>query len=195
MDRNGNYYIQLNSKVEKMLRTSEFLGSGHNGIVYSLPNQRIIKIFKDKRICGKEYNIFAKTKRSKYFPNVYEHGDYYIVRDYASGERLDKYIKKHGINKEISHNLIELIEEFKRLNFKRLDIRCKDLYLKEDLSITVIDPKNNYSKRVIYPRHLMKGLNNLGVLDEFLLVVRAESSEIYELWNFNFKQYLEKTIK
>lgn len=178
-----------------MLRTSEFLGSGHNGIVYSLPNQRVIKIFKDKKICEKEYTVFMNAKRSKYFPKVYEHGNYYIVRDYASGHRLDQYIKKHGITKEISHNIIELISEFKRLNFKRLDIRCKDLYLKEDFSIMVIDPKNNYSKKVNYPRHLMKGLNNLGVLDEFLTVVSDENSEFYELWNFRFKQYLEKNIK
>jgi RIO-like serine/threonine protein kinase len=195
MNEDGNYYIRLNSRVEKMIRTSEFLGSGHNGIVYLLPNQRVIKIFKDKKICGKEYSIFMKTRKSKYFPKVYEHGGYYIVRDFASGQRLDKYIKKHGITKEISHNLVELIREFKKLNFKRVDIRCKDLYLKEDFSITVIDPKNNYSKKVNYPRHLMKGLNNLGVLDDFLSVVSALDSELYELWDFSFKQYLEKVIK
>ncbi|MCA1074908.1 protein kinase [Clostridium bowmanii] len=178
-----------------MIRASEFLGSGHNGIVYLLPNQRVIKIFKDKRICDKEYNIFMKTRKSKYFPKVYEHGDYYIVRDLADGQRLDKYIKKHGITKEISHNLVKLIVEFKRLNFKRLDIRCKDLYLKEGFSITVIDPKNNYSKKVNYPRHLMKGLNNLGVLNEFLSVVSEVDPEFYKLWDSNFKQYLETTIK
>ncbi|MGV8981990.1 protein kinase [Clostridium sp.] len=195
MNKDGNYYIRLNSRVEKMIRTSEFLGSGHNGIVYLLPNQRVIKIFKDKKICGKEYSIFMKTRSSKYFPKVYEHGDYYIVRDLANGQRLDKYIKKHGITKEISHNLVDLIKEFKRLNFKRLDIRCKDLYLNEDFSITVIDPKNNYSKKVNYPRHLMKGLNNLGVLDEFLSVVSEVNSEFYELWDFNFNEYLKKIIK
>ena len=144
-------------------------------------------------MCAQEYSILIRTKNSKFFPIVYEYGPYYIVRDYASGERLDKYIKKHGINIEISRNIVKLIEEFKRLKFKRLDIRCKDLYLQDDFSIKVIDPKNNYSKKVIYPRHLMKGLNNLGVLEEFLSVVRDENSEIYELWNFNFKQYLEKT--
>src|SRR5665647_11771 len=128
MNENKNYYIQLNSKVEKMLKTSEFLGSGHNGIVYLLPNNRVIKIFKNKKVCQGEYSIFIKTRKSKYFPKVYEHGDYYIVRDFASGQRLDKYIKKHGINKKISLNIIKLIEEFKKLKFNRLDIRCKDLY-------------------------------------------------------------------
>ena len=195
MNEDRNYYIQLNSRVEKMIRKSEFLGSGHNGIVYLLPDKKVIKIFKDKKVCEGEYNILIKTKRSKYFPKVYEHGAYYIVRDYASGVRLDKYIKKHGINKKISLNIIKLIVEFKKLKFKRLDIRCKDLYLMDDFSINVIDPKNNYSKNVIYPRHLMKGLNNLGVVDEFLSTVSDENPEIYKLWNFKFKQYLEENIK
>ncbi|MBW9145621.1 protein kinase [Clostridium sp. CM028] len=195
MNEDKNYYIQLNSRVEKMIRKSEFLGSGHNGIVYLLPGKKVIKIFKDKKVCEGEYNILIKTRRSKYFPRVYEHGAYYIVRDYACGERLDKYIKKHGINKKISLNIIKLIAEFKKLKFKRLDIRCKDLYLTDDFSINVIDPKNNYSKNVIYPRHLMKGLNNLGVVDEFLSTVSDENPEIYKLWNLKFKQYLEETIK
>jgi len=195
MNEDKNYYIQLNSRAEKLIRTSEFLGSGHNGIVYLLPNKRVIKIFKNKKVCAGEYNILVKTKKSKYFPKVYEHGAYYIVRDYVGGQRLDKYIKRHGINKEISLNIIKLIEEFKKLKFRRLDIRCKDLYLMDNFSINVIDPKNNYSKSVIYPRHLMKGLNNLGVIDQFLSVVCDECHKTYELWNFRFSQYLEKNIK
>jgi RIO-like serine/threonine protein kinase len=195
MDESKDYYIQLDSRVEKMLRESQFLGSGHNGIVYSLPGNRIIKIFKSRKVCEEEYSILLRTMKSTCFPKVYEHGPYYIIRDYVGGQRLDKYIKKHGINKEISRSIVSLIEEFKRLKFKRLDIRCKDLYLKDDFSITVIDPKNNYSKKVNYPRHLMKGLYKLGVLDEFLLVVRDYYPETYELWDFSFKQYLEKGIK
>lgn len=195
MNEGKDYYIQLNSRVEGLLKTSEFLGAGHNGIVYSLPNKRVIKIFKSRKVCAQEYSILVRTKKSKFFPKVYEHGSYYIVRDYASGERLDKYIKKHGFSKEIAHSVVTLIEEFKNLNFKRLDIRCKDLYLRDDFLITVIDPKNNYSKTVNYPRHLMKGLYNLGVIDEFLSVIRDYYPETYELWNFSFKQYLEKGIK
>lgn len=195
MNHDSNYYIRLNSRIEQLLRTSEYLGSGHNGIVYSLPNKKVVKIFKNKKVCESEYAILMRTRKSKYFPKVYEHGSYYIIRDYASGERLDKYIKKYGLNKEISRNIVKLIYEFKKLKFYKLDIRCKDLYLKDDFTITVIDPKNNYSKKVIYPRHLMKGLNNLGVIDEFLSVVNQDHPDLYKLWNFRFKQYLEKNIK
>jgi serine/threonine protein kinase len=195
MIQDANYYIRLNARVEKILRTSEFLGSGHNGIVYLLPDKRVIKIFKSKKVCETEYNILSRTRGSKYFPKIYERGSYYIIRDYASGQRLDKYIKRNGINSQISRNIVKLICEFKKLKFNKLDIRCKDLYLKEDFSIMVIDPKNNYSKKVIYPRHLMKGLNRLGVIEEFLSVVHQENFNLYKLWNFRFKQYLEKNIK
>lgn len=43
------YYIELNNKAERMLRKGEFLGSGHNGIVYLLPDKKVIKVFKEKK--------------------------------------------------------------------------------------------------------------------------------------------------
>nr|WP_278320915.1 hypothetical protein [Clostridium tetanomorphum] len=41
----------------------------------------------------------------------------------------------------------------------------------------------------------MKGLNNLGVLDDFLTVVKNEHKAFYKLWNFRINQYLDKGIK
>ncbi|MCY6959316.1 protein kinase family protein [Clostridium brassicae] len=195
MNTDINSYIQLDRKVEKLLWKSELLGSGHNGVVYLLPNNKAIKIFKDKNVCEKEYNILKRTNKSRYFPRTYNRGEYYIIRDYVRGERLDEYIKNKKLNKAICHNLIKLIKEFKKLRFKKLDIRCKDIYVGKKNSLMVIDPKNNYSKEVLYPRHLMKGLNKLGVLEQFLAVVKEESPENYKLWNFRIKQYLEKGIK
>ncbi len=55
------YYIDLNNKAEKMLRKGEFLGSGHNGIVYLLPDKKVIKIFKEKKVCKKERENFTKN--------------------------------------------------------------------------------------------------------------------------------------
>lgn len=189
------YYIQLDSRGEKLLRMGEFLGSGHNGIVYLLPNKRIVKIFKEQEVCEKEYDILKRASKCKHFPKTYEHGTHYIVRDYVGGIRLDKYLKKKGINKQISVNIVNLIREFRDIGFNKLDIRCKDLFVAEDFTLTVIDPKNNYSKNVSYPRHLMKGLNNLGVLEEFLEGVKAVDTEIYEFWSLKIHQYLDKGIK
>lgn len=195
MSKREGYYIELDEMAESMLRGADFLGCGHNGIVYLLEDNKVIKIFKSKYVCKNEYDILKKTSKSKYFPQVYFHGDYYIVRSYAKGERLDYYIKKNGLNRKIAANMIELIKEFKELGFTKLDIRCKDLYLSDDFSIKVIDPKNNYSKNCSYPRHLMKGLSKLGVLDEFLKIVKKEYEEEYREWNFKIRRYLGRGIK
>ncbi|KOR25128.1 protein kinase [Clostridium sp. L74] len=189
------YYIELNNKTERMLRKGEFLGSGHNGIVYLLPDKKVIKVFKEKKVCKKEREILERTNNSRYFPKIYDYGDYFILREYIRGERLDHYIKQNGINKRLTNNIVKLIREFEKLKFKKLDIRCKDIYVDKKYKLRIIDPKNNYSKTVIYPRHLMKGLNKLDVLDEFLLQVKKEDKKYYDLWSTRMKDYLEKGIK
>ncbi|MBV4420204.1 protein kinase [Clostridium tyrobutyricum] len=189
------YYIQLDDRAEEFLRSGRFLGEGHNGIVYLLPNDKVIKIFKDKRVCEGEYNILKKTTKSKHFPQIYYYGSNYIVRSYAKGARLDYYIKENGLDYDAAHSIVGLLKEFKKLKFTKLDIRCKDLYLDENLYLNVIDPKNNYSKHCIYPRHLMKGLNKLGVLGDFLNVVYSEYNEVYDDWSFRITRYLKRGIK
>ncbi|APM39675.1 serine/threonine protein kinase [Clostridium kluyveri] len=195
MARRDGYYVQLDETAENMLRAGDFLGCGHNGIVYLLKDNKVIKIFKDKDICKNEYELLKKTEKSKYFPQVYSHGPYYIIKDYVPGERLDYYIRKNGINKKISCEIIKLLMEFKELEFTKLDIRCKDLYIDNDFSIKVIDPRNNYSRGGNYPRHLMKGLYKLGVLDEFLKIVKEQYNEVYREWSFKIKRYLYRGVK
>ncbi|MCH3963174.1 MAG: protein kinase [Clostridium sp.] len=195
MSKKAGYYIQLDNEAEKLLRKGQFLGAGHNGIVYLLPDNRVIKIFKSSIVCENEYSILKKTSKSIHFPTVYSHGSHYIVRSYAEGTRLDYYIKERGLDYNTAHSIVELLKEFKKLKFTKLDIRCKDLYLDESFFLNVIDPKNNYSRSCIYPRHLMKGLNKLGVLGSFLNVVRKEYSEVYDEWSFRIERYLKNGIK
>ena len=195
MKNNFEYFIKGDATLEKYLKAGQYIDSGHNGIIYMLPNNRILKVFKNKKICNSEYYILKRaSKNSKHFPKVYEHGDYYIVRDYVSGSRLDHYIKKNGLCETLSKNLVNLILEFKKIGFTKLDIRCKDLYVQEDLSLMVIDPKKNFTKQVTYPRHLMKGLNNLYTLENFLETAKRICPDS-ESWGFRMNIYLTSGIK
>lgn len=195
MIKKYDYSLDLDENVEGLLRESEFLGEGHNGIVYKLPGDRIIKIFRDEICCKKEANIFKRVKNSKYFPRIYSSGSLYVIRDMVHGIRLDDYIKKHGMSKELGKKLYYLLKEFKKLKFTRIDIRCKDIYVKEDGNIMVIDPKNSFSKKVIYPRHLMKGLSKIGALGDFLKVVEKVDKKSCHLWKAKIEKYFKYNIK
>lgn len=182
--------VYLSERVENMIKEAEYLGAGHNGVVYMLPNNRIIKIFNSKHVCKSEYNTLIKSSKSKYFPRVYDYGRNFIIRDYVGGVRLDKYLKKNKINRKLTENLVNLIKDFKRLNYKRLDIRCKDLYVQEDFSIKVIDPKNQFTKVVPYPRHLMKGIYKRNQLDTFLYFLKDIDSKLYKSWSEEIDRYI-----
>lgn len=190
MVRTYAYSANFDRETEKLFRKASFLGEGHNGIVYELPENKAVKIFQEVKVCKAEAEILNMVSKSTYFPNVYSVGELYMVREKIDGERLDHFVKKNGMNRELAKNLYKLIEEFKRLRFTKLDIRCRDIYVKENLSIRVIDPKACYKKKVSYPRHLMKGLKKIECLENFLNYVKDIDKRCGEHWEKKMNQYL-----
>ncbi|WP_238882461.1 protein kinase [Clostridium sp. YIM B02551] len=191
MDKKYDVSLELDDEVENLLKEGEYLGRGHNGIVYLLPGKKIIKIFYDKKICLKEAQVFKRAKGSKYFPKIIKHGDKYIIRELVEGVRLDKYIKENGLTKELTKELYKVIKEFKKLQFTKLDIRCRDVYVDGKGNIKIIDPKNSYSRKKSYPRHLMKGLEKLDVLEVFVENLKKTDTRVAKEWMDKFKKYFK----
>lgn len=173
----------------------KLLGKGHNGIIYLLPEGKVIKICKSIKACKKEYDILRKIRKNKHFPRVYGMEGNYMIRDYVDGIPLNQYLRQHELDRELALRLIGLLEEFKRLKFKKLDIRCKDIMVRPDRSLMAIDPKKFYTKDRSFPRHLSKGLYKLGVLDAFMEVVRHERPRLYKKWDNNIKEYIREKKK
>lgn len=194
MKKNYAYSTDFDEKVEKLFRKAEYLGQGNNGIVFELPDNKIIKIFLNSKVCNDESSILIKTKGSKYFPKLFDKGSNYIIREKVHGERLDYYIKNNGLSEKLIKNIYSLLLEFKKLKFKKLDIRCKDILVSENQKIMIIDPKKSYNRKVDYPRHLMKGLRKLQVLDEFLDEIKKIDEKKYISWRTKFEEYCENEI-
>lgn len=193
MKKSFAYSADFDENTEKLFREAIYLGQGHNGIVYELPDKKAIKIFLKNKVCNDEGNILSKTNGSKYFPRLYKKGKLYVIRDLVEGNRLDKYIKHNGLNDGLIANIFELLLEFERLRFKKLDVRCKDVYVLDNRNLMIIDPKKAYVKKVDYPRHLMKGLNKIGQLEKFLNGVKKIDSKKAVIWELKFKRYCEKS--
>lgn len=160
----------------------KFLGEGRNGKVFLRPDGRVIKICRTKVSCTREYAILKNVNASKYFPKAYECRELYMVRDYVGGTCLKKYIKEHGLSRILGKNIIEMLDEFTNLNFSRIDTRCKDIFVQDDLSLMIIDAKGYFSREINYPRHLMKGLKKLGVVGWFKRIICEERGDLYQKW-------------
>ena len=191
MKKKFAYSADFDESTEKLFREANYLGQGNNGVVYELPNKKAIKIFLRKKVCNDEGTILSKTNGSKYFPYLYKKGKLYVIRDLVDGKRLDKYIQQNGLSERLIKNIYELLLEFRKLKFKKLDIRCKDVYVSDNEKLMIIDPKKAYTRKVDYPRHLMKGLNKIGVLEEFFLGIKEIDSKKAVSWELKFKRYCE----
>lgn len=188
-------YDRYINNFDLNLLDCRLLGRGHNGIVYMLPEGKVIKICFSEDRCQKEYYILDRIGSNRYFPKVYGMSGNYMIRDFVEGRTLKEYIKRKGMDRELALKVIELLEEFGKLQFTKLDIRCKDIMVKPDGSLMVIDPKNFYTKNRDFPRHLAKGLYKLGVLNFFMSVVYEERPMLYKQWHRRIKHYIRRIRK
>ncbi len=164
------------------LSTCKFLGQGRNGKVYLLPNGNALKIFFKEENCRHEYEILKSVEGNKHFPKVYEYSSTCMIREYVGGILIENYIKENGLSINLTKNLIQLIEDFRTLGFTRLDIRCEHIFIQEDESIKIIDPRRTYSKVIPYPHSIIRTLNKLGVLDDFFNSLKNTNIKLYEDW-------------
>lgn len=160
----------------------KFLGEGHQGKVFLMPNNKVIKLYKKEEACKGEVSILKSVKESKYFPKVYEQEKLFVIREMVKGIEAKKYIKLHGLSEKLALNLISLILEFERLGFKRLDMRLAHIFVQENETVRVIDPRNSYSEKVNRPHHLLKGLSEAKVLNQFMNTLRNHYPEVYKKW-------------
>lgn len=192
MARTYAYSADFDKELESLFKDAKLLGEGHNGIVYEVPGNKAVKIFTDKNVCKSEADILYKVKKSKYFPKIYKSGEYYILREMINGKRLDHYIQQNGLSQQLIYNLYRLFNEFKSLKFTKLDARCRDIYVSKNERVRVIDPKQCYSRKVNYPRHLMKGLYGIDVLEEFLMGISIIDKRKSVEWEEKIKKYYSK---
>lgn len=189
MKRYHCYSANFDEKTEELFKDAKFLGQGNNGVVYSLPENKVIKIFVEESVCRDEARILIKSKGSKYFPRIHKSGRFYIVREIVEGIQLDKYIKEKGLNKELTLNIYKLTKEFKKLGFSKIDTRCKDVMVSENNKVMIIDPKKAFKRNVNFPRHLMKGLLKLKALDEFFRYMMEIDKSTGKEWKGKFEKY------
>lgn len=67
----------------------------------------------------------------------------------------------------MSIEIIELIEDFKRLKFKRINIRNAHIFVNKNEKIQVIDPRKTFIKETPYPKDIISILVKLNLFDDF----------------------------
>lgn len=64
MKKNHCYSASFDLKTEGLFREAEFLGQGNNGIVYKVPENKVIKLFYEEKVWYDEAYILTRDRKS-----------------------------------------------------------------------------------------------------------------------------------
>jgi predicted Ser/Thr protein kinase len=174
--------------LEHNIRKLKFIGEGHEGRVYLLPDEKVLKVFHNSDSCKRQIEILIKARNSRFFPTVFYFDNHSIVMNFIHGSTLSHYLRHNDINKNISLELVRLIDEFRNLGFTRLDMRLGHIFLQPDGTIKIIDPRKSFEKIRTYPRSMLKGLRKRKCLDNFFNFINEDYPNYYNDWK-------EKSLK
>lgn len=160
----------------------KLIGQGHEGKVYLLSDDKVLKVFHNSNSCKRQVEILLKAQSSRFFPTIYSFDSYSIVMSFIHGSTLSYYLKHNDIDKHLSIELVKLIDDFKKLGFKRLDMRLGHIFLQPDDTIRVIDPRGSYEKVRTYPKSMLKGLKKRDVLNDFFKYIKHDYPRHYKHW-------------
>jgi hypothetical protein len=161
----------------------KLIGQGHEGKVYLLPDDKVLKVFNNPDSCTRQIEILLKTKNSRFFPTIFDFDNYSIIMSFVYGSTLSYYLRRNNTNRYLSLELVKLIDEFKKLKFTKLDMRLGHIFLQPDETIKAIDPRGSYEIILPYPRSMLKGLKERHVLKDFLNNIRYDYPDYYKYWS------------
>jgi hypothetical protein len=160
----------------------KLIGQGAEGKVYLLPDDKVLKVFHNPNSCARQIEILLKAQNSRFFPTVFSFDNYSIIMSFVYGSTLSFYLKQNNINRNLSLELVRLIDEFKKLHFTKLDMRLGHIFLQPDDTIKVIDPRGSYDRNQPYPSSMLYGLQKSGELSIFFDYIKHDYPSHYKYW-------------
>lgn len=159
-----------------------FLGKGHSGSVYLMNDGRVVKIFKNPETCKEEYHILKKLINGPYYPKPFEFHNHYMIREYITGTNIKEYIKRNGVSENLIIEIIDFLCYIKENGFKKIDVRFPHIFVQDDGSIRIIDPRNSYTKKTYYPKRFINDLITVDALDLFWKILKEKRPDLYDKW-------------
>ena len=176
------------------IKECKFLGKGHEGAVYLTPEGYALKVFYKKKKAKNEVSILEIVKESRFFPKVIFIANNMVLREYIEGITLFEYIKANGLSYNLSCEIVDLIEDFKKMKFKRINIRNSHIFVDKNEKIKVIDPRRIFSKNTPYPKDIIKILVSLNLFDDFLKNVAEYRPDLLKYYSeaYDYFVYFSK---
>jgi putative serine/threonine protein kinase len=169
--------------TEKDLAVFDMIGDGKDGQIYKVAEDKVVKYFFKEETHHRELEAMQIGQTSSIMPRLYEYGDNYIVMEFVKGISLARHMKRHGtIDEDMTKKILFVLDEFKKLGFKRWDTEVRHMLMDENGDFKVIDHKRAFTSDSPIPTKLLKGMGKFGLAKEFLEHVKNVNPKLFDAW-------------
>lgn len=167
----------------QMLQQYPLIGDGKDGEVYQIDEDQCVKWFFQKETHKRELEALQAGQTSPVIPHLYGYGENFIVMEFVRGISFSRHLKvtKH-ISIELTERVLQMLDELKKIGFTRIDTEVRHILMNENDELKVIDHKRAFTSNSPVPKKLLKGLQKLGLADDFLQHVKTLRPTLYEKW-------------
>ncbi|MGG3563864.1 hypothetical protein ABES03_19955 [Neobacillus rhizosphaerae] len=168
-------------KVESSV-TQTLIGSGHQGAVYRVAEDKCVKIYGNPDHAKQEKEVLMSSQKLSFIPKVYETGSNYVLMEYLVGPDLNTFLKKQSsLSNDIARRLLDILTSMKKNGFKQIDAPLRHIFVTNS-GFKLVDHVYSFSRVQDRPLELFQNLHERGFLDSFLEQVKAMDPKTHEEW-------------
>ncbi|MXQ55159.1 hypothetical protein [Shimazuella alba] len=157
------------------------IGSGAQGAVFRIDEQRCVKIYCANQSLVRELRALQLGEKIGICPKVFSWGENFIIMEYLSYPSLFEYLQTNELTKELTVKIIDVLESFEQVGFNRFDHSARHIYVVPNGKMKVIDLVH-----IIKPNPVLlakKLISDMGVnKQKFVHFVQELSPKWYERW-------------
>jgi predicted Ser/Thr protein kinase len=168
-------------KVESSV-TQTLIGSGHQGAVYRVAEDKCVKIYGKPEHAKQEKEVLMSSQKLSFIPKVYETGSNYVLMEYLVGPDLNTFLKKQSsLSNDIAGRLLDILTTMKKNGFKQIDAPLRHIFVTNS-GFKLVDHVYSFSRVQDRPLELFQNLHERGFLDSFLEQVKEMDPNTHEEW-------------
>lgn len=156
---------------------------------------RSATFLKNEASAEEEHQALLMGASLGFTPKVYGIRGTYVVTEFLEAPTLTDHLEHHSLTRELTQKIIQLLEDFQKAGYTRIDHDPASIYVMPDGSLKVanvrsrikLPPKN-------FPKKLIRGMGKQ--VTDFLNLVQELNPAMYQEWSnyHKFERVVQEAI-
>ncbi|WP_163100530.1 hypothetical protein [Peribacillus alkalitolerans] len=150
------------------------------GATFKIDDHRCVRYYKEIGEAEEEVLAYQLGDKLGLTPKIYGWSPAYVVMEHIQAPTVAEHLTKHPITKELTNKLLQLLEDFKAVGYKRIDHSLEYIYMLPDGSFKITNLRHKFTLGNVLPKRLIKGMGTQ--VDAFLAFVKEINPTLFQQW-------------